>query len=314
MPASQSAPSISDDIGLHPPKYRLPASAHVGRVRLAVSSLGQSIAFYSRVIGLFVLRQEPRFAQLGARGSDEVLLELEEMAEVTPITRRSRLGLYHTAFLLPSREDLSSFVRHLATNGIEFGAGDHIYSEALYLTDPDGLSVEVYVDRPKKDWQYEGREIVSATNPVRFETLPPVAEDSWQGAPAGTTIGHVHFYIGDLKQAAAFYNAGLGLDIVTWRYPGALFTSAGGYHHHVGLNVWAAGSPSATREDARLLFWEMVLPTEQERERALQNLLEGGFARVESAYGNPSVVDPWGITVSLVVRAEAEPSLESSGV
>jgi catechol 2,3-dioxygenase len=314
MSAVQQFVPNRTDIGIHPPNYRLPATAHVGRVRLAVSNLGRSITFYSRVIGLSILRHEQTFAQLGARGSDEVLLELEEVAGVTPINRRSRLGLYHTAFLLPSREDLSSFVRHLADQKVYFGAGDHIYSEALYLTDPDGLSVEVYADRPQKDWQYEGREIVSATNPVRFETLPQVAENSWHGAPAATRIGHVHMYIGDLEKAAAFYNAGLGLDIVTWRYPGALFTSAGGYHHHVGLNTWAAGSPPATKEDARLLFWELVLPTEQEREQLLGSLRVAGYIQTLTAHGVPAVTDPWGITVALVVRESSPATGEVSHV
>jgi catechol 2,3-dioxygenase len=109
-------------------------------------------------------------------------------------------------------------------------------------------------------------------------------------------------YVGDLDQAAAFYNAALGLDIVTWRYPGALFTSAGGYHHHVGLNVWAAGSPPASKEDARLLFWELVFPTEQDRTSALQSLHEAGYPDTLTAHGAPSVTDPWGITVALVVN------------
>lgn len=305
MPPSLQNTLVPGEIGIHPPKYRLPAEAHVGRVRLAVSNLGRSLTFYSRVIGLSILNHGQRFAQLGARGSREVLLELEEVAGVSPITRRSRLGLYHTAFLLPSRESLSSFVRHLAAHKVEFGAGDHLYSEALYLTDPDGLSVEVYADRPREVWTYEGREIVSATNPVRFGELPQVADGSWQGAPAGTIVGHVHLYVGDLDKASAFYNGALGLDIVTWRYPGALFMSAGGYHHHIGLNIWAAGSPVAAKEDARLLFWELVLPSEIEREQLLRNLLEAGYSEMRLADGTPAATDPWGITVALIVATSA---------
>ncbi|MBB5059312.1 catechol 2,3-dioxygenase [Granulicella aggregans] len=301
MPSTFQNAFVPNEIGIHPPKYRLPADAHVGRVRLAVSNLGRSLTFYSRVIGLSILNHGQSFAQLGARGSKEVLLELDEVAGVTPITRRSRLGLYHTAFLLPTRKDLSSFVRHLVAQKIDFGSGDHLYSEALYLTDPDGLSVEVYADRPRETWTYEGREIVSATNPVRFGELPQVAEDSWQGAPTGTTVGHVHMYIGDLDKAAAFYNGVLGLDIVTWRYPGALFASAGGYHHHIGLNIWAEGSPPSSAEDARLLFWELVLPSEREREQLLASLREAGYTSTRLANGTPCATDPWGITVALVI-------------
>lgn len=288
-------------IGIRPPSYRLPASARVGRVRIAVSELARSLDFYTRVIGLQVLEKDTSLARLGAHNSQVVLLELEELPGVEPIGRRSRLGLYHTAFLLPSRAALSSFVQHLNGLHVHFGSGDHLYSEAMYLTDPDGLSVEVYADRPRSEWTIDNREIVSATESVRFDLLPKVPENSWQGMPAGTTMGHVHFYVGDLERAASFYHAGLGLDIVTWRYPGALFTSAGGYHHHVGLNVWVADSPVAAATDARLLFWELVLPTEQERERAAKSMADAGFPAAPSAAGALMFTDPWGITVALTV-------------
>lgn len=299
---NQSGYSITE-IGIHPPNYRLPGTAHIGRVRLAVSDLARSITFYSRVIGLTLLHLEGNLAQLGIAENDRILLELEQLPGVQSIERRSRLGLYHTAFLLPNREALSSFVRHLAQLNVSFGSGDHLYSEALYLTDPDGLTVEVYADRPRDQWLVEGREIVSATNPVRFEQLPLVDDASWHGAPTGTTIGHVHLYVGDLDRAASFYNAALGLDIVTWRYPGALFTSAGGYHHHVGLNVWAAGSPVAAATDARLLFWELVLPSEDEQQKVLASLLAAGYAQTRTTHGAPAITDPWGITVALVIAS-----------
>jgi len=304
-----STPQLPEapQIGIHPPQYRLPASAHVGRVRLGVSNLDRATSFYGDVIGLAVLNQgaaHPHIAVLGAHGSHRVLLELEEVPGVQPIGPRTRLGLYHTAFLLPSREALSSFVNHLRQLGINFGTGDHIYSEALYLTDPDGLTVEVYADRPREQWIYEGQEIVSATEAVRFAELPIVAEDSWKGAPAGTTVGHVHLYIGDLKAAADFYHTALGLDIVTWRYPGALFISAGGYHHHVGLNVWAAGSPPASPQDARLLFWELALPNADEVERVAKSLTRRGYVQTQTATGAKVFTDPWGITVALVISSQ----------
>lgn len=279
------------EIGIYPPAYRLPATAHVGKVRLAISNLDRSLEFYTKVIGLNVISQSATLAQLGAQNSQSVLLELEQLPGVQPIGRRTRLGLYHTAFLLPNREALSSFVNHLRQLRIQFGAGDHLYSEALYLTDPDGLTVEVYADRPRSTWTIDGREIVGATNPVRFSELPPVAPDSWHGAPTGTTVGHVHLYIGDLDKAARFYHAALGFDIVTWRYPGALFVSAGGYHHHVGLNIWAADSPVAGPSDSRLLFWELVLPNQQEIDRIAASLASNGFE---------ASTDPWGIKVTVV--------------
>ncbi len=286
--------------GIHPPTFRLPATARIGRVRLAVSQLARSVHFYSEVIGLAVLEIDGKIAKLGAQDSKLVLLELEELPGVHAIGRQTRLGLYHTAFLLPSRPALSSFVQHLRQDGIEFGAGDHLYSEAIYLVDPDGLSVEVYADRPRSAWVVENGELVSAADPVRFETFPAVAPDSWRGAPAGTTMGHVHFYVGDLEQAKKFYHSGLGLDITTWRYPGALFTSAGGYHHHVGLNVWVANSPVASNEDSRLLFWEILLPDRDEVHRAAESLVRAGYPPLQESNGL-TFRDPWGITVALRV-------------
>ncbi len=290
------------DVGIQPAKFRLPPTSHVGRVRLAVSDLAKSIAFYTEVIGLVVLNQSDPLAQLGVTGCSQVLLELEQVPGVQPIDRRTRLGLYHSAFLLPNRESLSSFVAHLVDQGIYFGSGDHLYSEAIYLVDPDGLSVEVYADRARDQWIYEGREIVSATNPIDFEGLLAVSHKQWKGAPAGTVIGHIHLYVGDLDHAAGFYQATLGFDIVTWRYPGALFMSAGGYHHDVAVNVWAAGSPPASPSDARLLFWELVLPNADARARAEQSLVAAGYKSTPVATGDPGYTDPWGIQVSLTLE------------
>jgi len=281
--------------------YRLPPSTHVGRVRLAVSDLGRSIDFYSRVIGLAVLELDGKLARLGAQGSDRVLLELDELPGVRSVAERSRLGLYHPAFLLPSREDLSSFVRHLARLRVGFGAGDHGVSEALYLVDPDGLEVEVYADRPRAQWSFADGQLRMGAQAVRFDQLPKVADNNWKGAPIGTTVGHVHFYVGDLQAAADFYCSGLGLDVMM-RIPSALFISAGGYHHHVGLNVWAAGSPVASEGDARLLYWELVLPDAVEIGRVAESLKKAGYAESSSAGGARSFVDDDGITVALIAE------------
>ena len=292
-PATETA-----TVGIHPPSYRLPAETRIGVVRLAVSNLERSIAFYGGVIGLAVLEQSDHIARLGAAADGKAILELEQQPGVRPLGRATRLGLYHTAFLLPSRADLSSFVQHVRREGVPFAASDHLVSEALYLTDPDGLAVEVYADRERSQWPFDGAELAMDTRPLQFATLPHVGEDSWHGAPAGTAIGHVHLYVGDLPTAALFYHAALGMDITTWRYPGALFLSAGGYHHHVGANVWAADSPAASETDPRLLSWELVLPTMGDVGRAAESLQTAGFFQpaVDSAY---AFTDPWGITVRL---------------
>jgi catechol 2,3-dioxygenase len=288
------------DFGIYPPAYRLPSTAHVGRIRLAVSNLNRSIDFYTRIIGLLVLSSDDSMARLAPHDSSCVLLELNQIPGVHPIQPGSRLGLYHPAFLLPAREELGRFVRHLHNSSVPFGAGDHLYSEALYLTDPDGLTVEVYADRDRSTWQVDGRELVSATNPVRLGELAELSNEPWVGMPPATTVGHIHFYVGNLKQAATFYHEALGLDLITWRYPGALFLSAGGYHHHVAVNTWAAASPSATEADARLLSWELVLPTAHDVSQAAASLRRAGIEPQASLAGDPVFTDPWGISMALV--------------
>jgi catechol 2,3-dioxygenase len=281
--------------------YRLPISTHIGKVRLAVSNLTRSIAFYRNIIGLAVLNQSETVAQLGPHGETRVLLELEEQTGIRPIAARSRLGLYHTAFLLPTRADLSRFVQHLWKHKVPFAAGDHSVSEALYLVDPDGLEVEVYADPPRSQWSYAGKSLRMGTAAVRFDELAAVSPDpaiQWQGAPAGTTVGHVHHYVGNLEEAENFYVKGLGLEI-TVQIPTALFTSAGGYHHHVGLNIWAAGSPPAGAKDARLLFWELVLQDAEEVARVAASLRSQGFE--PGSEDETTFTDTADITVRLVV-------------
>lgn len=293
--------SIATDLSrLDKDSSRLPGSARVGRVRLAVSDLVRSVDFYSRVIGLAVLEREDSIARLGA--GDLVLLELEERAGVRPVQERSRLGLYHTAFLLPGRLDLALFVAHLLELRVGFAGGDHLVSEAIYLVDPDGLEVEVYADRSREVWPFEDGHLRMGTYSVRFGELGKLAAESgavWQGAPVGTRVGHVHFYVGNLRQAEAFYCAAMGMDVMA-AIPSALFVAAGGYHHHVGLNVWAAGSPVASEEDARLLFWELALPDAGSVESVAARLRKAGYADVVTAHGLLGFVDDSGITVALV--------------
>lgn len=280
--------------------FRAPDSAHVGSVRLAVSDLKRSVAFYHKVIGLALhanSKGDPwPTARLGV-SNGPVLLTLEQRPGVRPLLSRSRLGLYHTAFLLPNRPALANFANHLKRYSIPFGSSDHLVSEALYLTDPDGLEVEVYADRDRSSWTYEDGKLLMAIDPLRFDSLAAVATETWQGVPAEMSVGHMHFYIGDLEQGLRFYRDGLGLDI-TSDYPRARFLSAGGYHHHVGINTWIAGSRTAAEEDARLLEWEFVLPARNDVQAMSNNLRSLLF------FAEPDesrFTDPWGLTVNLTM-------------
>jgi catechol 2,3-dioxygenase len=293
---------VTARVGIVPPGYRLPDAAHIGGVRLQVADLERSIAYYREVTGFAVLdRDDARApsARLGNGDDRGVLLELVEKKRVRAVPRRGLLGLYHFAILLPTRPHLGAFIRHVTERRIPVGMSDHLVSQSIYLYDPDGLGIEVYADQPRSSWQVRNREYVAAVDPLDTRELLHLSEGTaWSGLPSGTVIGHVHHYVNDLPQAEAFYHAGLGFDKVGWSIPGALFISAGGYHHHVGLNTWAAGSPVATDDDARLLDWELVVPTPADVAAAARSLGQSGV-EVKTGANDVLARDPWQIAVRI---------------
>jgi catechol 2,3-dioxygenase len=228
-----------------------------------------------------------------------LLVQLDEVPGARPMLPQGRLGLYHYALLLPSRADLGRFLRHLESLGVPWGASDHLVSEAIYLTDPDGLTVEVYADRPRATWVREGQNLVATLDPLDRDSL--VAEAGapiWDGAPAGTIMGHQHFFIGDLALAERHYVGVLGFDVMSRLLRGALFVSAGGYHHHLGLNVWAAHMPVAGPGDAGLTEWSLRLGSADELS-ALRSRLESAHVAWRAEGTDVRVTDPWGITARI---------------
>jgi len=287
--------------GIAAPGFRLPAETRIGTVRLQVADLDRSIAYYEGVLGLRVFRSHGRVATLGPIDGSAALIELSEKKGVHAVPRRGRLGLFHFAILLPSRADLGRFVSHLVEIGAHAGSSDHLVSEALYLYDPDGLGIEVYADRPRSAWTYTGREIAMATLALDLNDLVAAgAGQPWAGMPNGTVIGHVHLHVGDLDAASRFYHEALGLDKVVWGYPGALFLSAGGYHHHLGTNTWAAGATSATDDDAKLVEWELVLPDAASVADAAASVERSGGWVTREPNGTVLIRDPWGTAVRLI--------------
>jgi catechol 2,3-dioxygenase len=283
--------------GIAPPDFRLPDETRLGLVRLQVADLARSLAYYEQVLGLRVLERGHGTATLGGAGVTAPIIELHERPGARAVPRRGRLGLYHFAILLPERAALGRFLRHLGETGERAGMSDHLVSEALYLSDPDGLGIEVYADRPRETWRREGRQLAMTTDPLDVEDLLRAAgREPWSGMPVGTVLGHVHLYVDDLDRAAAFYHRGLGLDKTVWSYPGALFMSAGGYHHHLGTNTWASGAEPAGADDARLLQWELVVPSAADAASAVASLAATG-AVVEPGSSGGVARDPWGTAV-----------------
>lgn len=273
--------------GIAPPQFRLPDATHIGAVRLQVANVQRSLAFYDRVFGLLAREQEDGAAGLLARGSTKPLIYLHERKGAP--AANGEFGLYHFAILLPDRAALGRFAAHILRHGVRVGTANHLVSESFYLSDPDGLGIEVYADRPRELWRQDGRELVMATEPLDVESVIAASDGTpWSGIPAGTTMGHVHLHVGDLEQAEAYYHAALGFDKTVWSYPGARFLAAGGYHHHLAVNTWSRG-PAAAPDQARLLEWELIVPTPEDVSAVERSLAPHG-----------GTTDPWGTSLRIL--------------
>ena len=231
----------------------------IGAVRLVVADLDRAVAFYEQVIGLKTLGRDGNVVRLGA---DTVLVELEGDPDAPPRPAGST-GLFHLAILVPERAELARALRRVVATGQRFtGASDHFVSEALYLHDPEGNGIELYADRPRDTWEWRDGELVMGTVALDLEDLmrtEPEGPDP--GMPDGTVIGHVHLQVADIPSAEAFYAGDLNLDVTVRSYPGALFLSRDGYHHHIGANTWASAGALPPPAGARGLKWfELRLP------------------------------------------------------
>lgn len=248
--------------------------AHVKDVQIKVSDLRRSLTYYVDLLGFRVLNKSERQAVLTADGT-EALITLVQPNDVTA-ERGRYTGLYHFAILLPSRADLAVFLRRLIETKTPFGASDHYVSEALYLNDPDGNGIEVYRDRADIDWEWQDDTVNMATVPLDVADVLMESDESWQGMPPGTILGHMHLHVSHLQAAEDFYTKGLGMDVVAY-YPQAVFLSYGGYHHHLGINTWqGAGTPPPPAQHVGLLSYSIVFPDEAARAQVLHQLEEIG--------------------------------------
>ncbi|AWV33209.1 MULTISPECIES: VOC family protein [Paenibacillus] len=284
-------------------KTILQPDTQIGLVQIRVSNLERSLTFYQNVVGLSVLRQTGREVEMTADGQN-VLLILREIENARVIRPNSVAGLYHFAILVPDRPSLGLVVRNLISSGIEVGQGDHLVSEALYIQDPDNNGIEIYRDRPKSEWKYDAEgHVMMSTDPVDVDGLLAASEGlSWNGLPAGTVIGHVHFHVGNLNKAKAFYVDLLGFELTANYGSAAMFISAGGYHHHIGLNVWAGqGAPAAPADTVGIDYFTLILTNEEERNAVVERVRQAGYA-VTEVNGNPTFQDPWNIGIRLVLE------------
>ena len=280
----------------------IPPDTSIGKVRLRVADLDDLTTFYERVLGLEAVDRGGDVTRLGAP-NDEPLIELVGAPDA-PRAPSFSTGLFHLAILVPDRAELARSLQRVAGAGWRLtGASDHLVSEALYLQDPEGNGIEIYRDRPREEWRRNGDELVMATLPLDLESvlgeLDP-SERAAGGMPGGTTMGHVHLQVADIPAAEGFYNRALGLDVMVRSYPGALFLSAGGYHHHLGLNTWQSqGAPPPPDGALGLDRYELVLPNAAERDSAADRLAGADPQRLDEGV---LATDPSGNRVLLTAR------------
>jgi catechol 2,3-dioxygenase len=260
----------------------------MGPVTLAVRDLDQELRFYRDVLGMRVHAHAAREAALG--GPDEVLLKLRAEPDARP-RPRGAAGLYHVAYLVPTRGDLGRAIAHLVEARYPLqGASDHEFSEALYLADPEGNGIEIYADRPREAWPRFEELTWARMGPQPMDVESVLAEGAsraWEGYPEGTRVGHVHLNVNDVPPASAFYRDALGLDMVI-DLGSAAFLSAGGYHHHIAANTWGTqGGPPNADDTLGLRELTIVIPDAEAQEEAVMRL------------GSETPVDPSGNRVRL---------------
>ena len=266
----------------------------IGSVALTVHDLPGVSDYYERVVGLHRLAADGESATLGV--GRRALLELRRDTAARRSSQREA-GLFHTAFLLPTRGDLARWINHASGRRLSIqGASDHIVSEALYMADPEGNGIEIYADRPASSWRWENGAVTMATEALDFKNLMAEADGkAWDGAPEGATVGHVHLQVGSLKPAEDFYAGTLGFD-VTCQYPGATFYSTGGYHHHLAGNIWNSRNAPVRQQPATGLSELELVAADDGVLSALRERIGGTGERL-------TINDPWGTPIA--IRAES---------
>lgn len=287
-------------------KFHHKPNVFVGHVCIKVEDLERSLQYYQDIMGFDVLEKTDRKARLTADGNTSIL-SIEQPENVIPKQGKTT-GLYHFALLLPTKKDLANFVVHLVEKGIRIGSSDHLVSEALYIYDPDGNEIEVYIDRDPAEWVWTGEEVAMAVDPLDFDTLLKhhTPDNKWKNLPADTVMGHIHLHVAELEKTEEFYVKGLGFDIVN-RYGGqALFMSTGRYHHHIGVNTWnGLGAPKPFENSVGMHSYTLILPDDKALNQTIENLKDIGATVIEED-GKVITYDPSENRIELAIQEGGE--------
>lgn len=283
--------------------FSINPSAHTGAVGLKTANLDKQIEFYTEVIGLEVLALDDGQAVLGIKETETELLILRKIT--APSIRQRKAGLYHTAFLLPTRKDLGNTLFALLSKKAPIiGASDHGYSEAVYLEDPEGNGIEIYRDKPQSEWdiQSDGR-IAGITIEMDAEGVLASRDEATDKFPVGTTVGHVHLSVADLTKTEDFYREVLGMGLKDRFGSQARFFAAGNYHHHIGTNVWGGKDLSApTEKDLGLDFFTILVPDTESLTALKENLERQGVNDMKVKDKSIVLLDPNGLTVKIEIE------------
>ncbi|PJJ43705.1 catechol 2,3-dioxygenase [Glutamicibacter mysorens] len=281
---------------------KLAATTHMNAVQLKVGDMKTMSEYYQQALGLAVLDETAEGTRLG-RGTQE-LVNLQN-APGLQLPSRNEAGLFHTALLFDTKADLAATVLSAAQfdQSRFVGSSDHLVSEAFYFTDPEGNGIELYWDRPRDTWSWSGGEVAMDTiylDPNKFlnEHLNEQAITGQRQAAAD--IGHVHLQVGDVATARQFYVNTLGFDETTALGNQALFVSAGGYHHHMAMNVWNSRGAGPRKDTLGLGEVLINVPTEDEVGKLAERL---AFAKVENHHTGAELrfKDPWNNALRVAV-------------
>lgn len=270
----------------------------IGAVSLSVRDLDTVATYYKQLLGLTEIGRTPTGVKLGAGGVP--FLELKHRPDAKPDDTREA-GLFHTAFLMPTRADLARWILHITRSRTPVsGASDHGVSEAFYLDDPEGNGIEVYVDRPAEKWSWKDNHVSMPTVALNVEDIVQEVEPTatYDTAPGGLRIGHIHLRVGDLVKAQAFYTGAIGLDVTRAR-DGAAFMSSGRYHHHVGSNIWRSNGAGMRDPDRAGLNWFAFEAADDEARDALRARLRKAGTPLDETPQGAETRDPFGNRIRL---------------
>lgn len=280
---------------------KIDSAAHIGKVVLKVNDLKKQVQYYTNSIGLDVLHSTNEVVQLGVKKDGVVLLELRKVS--SPLSKRRKAGLYHVAFLLPTRKDLGNILYALLKKQVPLvGASDHGYSEAIYLQDPEGNGIEIYIDKPMNVWDIkkDGR-IAGITVEMDAKGVLAGRDQASEKFPAGSKVGHVHLSVADLEKTRSFYTNILGMSIKDYYGNQAIFFAAGEYHHHVGTNNWLGKTiPAPEVSDLGLDYYTLIVSNMQELNKVKDNAEKFKEMVLEEQENSLMLIDPNGIKVKII--------------